>query len=150
MPRGWAVPGLEMRRISCPLRLSLLPEMGQRARISISETQRLPLLKCLATGWFASLLVRARQHFKHYGVLDLIVLYPDLGRCVIDQCSPGIDYLFRTVFSCDAALFLFRTAAFRAVFITLFCRNAAIVFAYEASAVLTAHCSVCFMNVSAK
>jgi hypothetical protein len=28
----------EMRNISCLLRLSLLPEMGQRARISISGT----------------------------------------------------------------------------------------------------------------
>ena len=49
----------------------------------------------------------------------VIVLCPNLGRCVVDQCSPGIDFLFRTVFSCDAALFLIRT-----VFITLFCRNA--------------------------
>ena len=32
------MPSLEMRRISCLLRLSLLPEMGQRARIFISET----------------------------------------------------------------------------------------------------------------
>ena len=55
------MPSLEMRRISCPLRLSLLPEMGQRARIFISERQLLPLLKCLATGWFASLLVTARR-----------------------------------------------------------------------------------------
>ena len=61
MPRGWTVPSLEMRRISCLLRLSLLPEMGQRARIFISETQWLPLLKCLATGWFASLLVTERR-----------------------------------------------------------------------------------------
>ena len=61
MPRGWTVPSLEMRRISCLLRLSLLPEMGQRARIIISETQWLPLLKCLATGWFASLLVTERR-----------------------------------------------------------------------------------------
>ena len=61
MPRGWTVPSLEMRRISCLLRLSLLPGMGQRARIFISETQWLPLLKCLATGWFASLLVTARR-----------------------------------------------------------------------------------------
>ena len=50
-----------MRRISCLLRLSLLPEMGQRARIFVSETQWLSLLKCLATGWFASLLVTARR-----------------------------------------------------------------------------------------
>ena len=27
MPRGWTAPSLEMRRISCLLRLSLLPEM---------------------------------------------------------------------------------------------------------------------------
>ena len=53
------MPSLEMRHISCLLRLSLLPEMGQRARIFISEKQWLPLLKCLATGWFASLLVTA-------------------------------------------------------------------------------------------
>ena len=37
------MPSLEMRRISCLLRLSLLPEMEQRVRIFISETQRLPL-----------------------------------------------------------------------------------------------------------
>ena len=36
---GWTVPSLEMRRISCLLRLSLLPEMGQRARISVSENR---------------------------------------------------------------------------------------------------------------
>ena len=38
-PEGWRVPRLWMRRISCRLRLSLLPEMGQRARILTSETQ---------------------------------------------------------------------------------------------------------------
>ena len=37
MPEGWRVPRLWMRRISCRLRLSLLPEMGQRARIFISH-----------------------------------------------------------------------------------------------------------------
>ena len=37
--KGCTVPSLEMRRISCPLRLSLLPEMGQRARIFMSEMQ---------------------------------------------------------------------------------------------------------------
>ena len=42
MPEGWRVPRLWMRRISCRLRLSLLPEIGQRARIFISETQWLP------------------------------------------------------------------------------------------------------------
>ena len=31
------MPSLEMRCISCLLQLSLLPEMGQRARIFISE-----------------------------------------------------------------------------------------------------------------
>ena len=30
---------------------------------------------------------------------DIIVLCPDLRRCVFDQCSPGIDFFFRTVFS---------------------------------------------------
>ncbi len=39
IPRGCTVPSLEMRRISCLLRLSLLPEMGQRARIFMSEMQ---------------------------------------------------------------------------------------------------------------
>ncbi len=38
-PSGCTVPSLEMRRISCLLRLSLLPEMGQRARIFMSEMQ---------------------------------------------------------------------------------------------------------------
>ena len=52
MPEGWRVPRLWMRRISCRLRLSLLPEMGERARIFISETQWLPEVKCLATGIF--------------------------------------------------------------------------------------------------
>ena len=33
------VPSLEMRRISCLLRPPLLPEMGQRARIFMSEIQ---------------------------------------------------------------------------------------------------------------
>ena len=37
--KGCTVPSLEMRRISCLLRLSLLPEMGQRARIFMSEVQ---------------------------------------------------------------------------------------------------------------
>ncbi len=37
IPRGYTVPTLEMRRISCLLRLSLLPEMGQRARIFMSK-----------------------------------------------------------------------------------------------------------------
>ncbi len=37
--KGCTVPSLEMRRISCLLRLSLLPEMGQRARIFMSEMQ---------------------------------------------------------------------------------------------------------------
>ena len=32
MPKGCKVPSLKMRRISCLLRLLLLPEMGQRAR----------------------------------------------------------------------------------------------------------------------
>ena len=32
IPRGCSVPSLEMRRISCLLRLPLLPEMRQRAR----------------------------------------------------------------------------------------------------------------------
>ena len=35
---------------------------------------------------------------------DVIVVIPDLGRCVIDKCSPGIDFWFKTVFRCDAAL----------------------------------------------
>ena len=35
MPEGWRVPSLWMRRISCRLRLSLVPEMGQRALIFI-------------------------------------------------------------------------------------------------------------------
>ena len=48
MPEGRRVPRLWMRRISCRLQLSLLPEMGQRARIFISETQWLPEVKCLA------------------------------------------------------------------------------------------------------
>ncbi len=39
IPRGCMVPSLEMRRISCLLRLSLLPELGQRARIFMSEMQ---------------------------------------------------------------------------------------------------------------
>ena len=65
------MPSLEMRRISCAtlcpisgsndsrnLRLSLLPEMGQRARIFISEHND---LKCLATSWFASLPVLPSQ-----------------------------------------------------------------------------------------
>ena len=39
MPRGWSVPSLEIRDISCFLRLLLLPETGQRARIFISEIQ---------------------------------------------------------------------------------------------------------------
>ena len=34
MPEGWRVPRLWMYRISCRLRLSLLPEMGQRAQMS--------------------------------------------------------------------------------------------------------------------
>ena len=59
------VPRLWMRRISCRLRLSLLPEMGQRARIFISETQW-PEVKCLATGFV------------------LLWLMPDL------RCSPNI------------------------------------------------------------
>ena len=37
MPRGWSVPSLEIRHISCFLPPSLLPETGQRARIFISE-----------------------------------------------------------------------------------------------------------------
>ncbi len=37
--KGCTVPSLEVRRISCLLRLSLLPEMGQRARIFMSEMQ---------------------------------------------------------------------------------------------------------------
>ncbi len=37
IPRGCTVPSSEMRRISCLLRLLLLPEMGQRARIFMSE-----------------------------------------------------------------------------------------------------------------
>ena len=75
----------------------------------------------------------------------------------VDQCSLGFDFLFRTVFSCAAALLLFRT-----VLITLFCRNAVIVFgmafhrifavviACEASSVLTVHGSACLTNVNAK
>ena len=39
IPRGCTVPSLEMRRISCLLQLPLLPEMGQRARIFMSEMQ---------------------------------------------------------------------------------------------------------------
>ena len=39
IPNGCTVPSLEMRRISCLLRLSLLPAMGQRARIFMSEMQ---------------------------------------------------------------------------------------------------------------
>ena len=39
IPRGCTVPSLKMRRISCLLRLSLLPEMEQRARIFMSEMQ---------------------------------------------------------------------------------------------------------------
>ena len=50
---------LEMRCISCLLQKLLLAEMGQRTRIFILETQWLPLLKCLATGWFASFVVTA-------------------------------------------------------------------------------------------
>ena len=65
IPRGCTVPSLEMRRISCLLRLSLptlrLPEMGQRTRIFMSEIQWLPELKCLATGWLASLAETARR-----------------------------------------------------------------------------------------
>ena len=37
-PIGCKVPSLEMRSISWLLRLSLLPEMGQRARIFMSKT----------------------------------------------------------------------------------------------------------------
>ncbi len=39
IPRGCTVPSLEMRRISCLVRLSLLQEMGQRARNFLSEVQ---------------------------------------------------------------------------------------------------------------
>ena len=39
IPRGCTVPSLEMRCISCLLRLPLLPEMGKRARIFMSEMQ---------------------------------------------------------------------------------------------------------------
>ena len=35
---GGHMPSLEMRHISCLLRVSLLSEMGQRAQIFISET----------------------------------------------------------------------------------------------------------------
>ena len=38
-PEGWRVPSLWMRRISCRVRLSLVPVMGQRALNFISETQ---------------------------------------------------------------------------------------------------------------
>jgi hypothetical protein len=37
---AWTVPNLEIRRISCLLRLSLLLEMGQRARIFISADRK--------------------------------------------------------------------------------------------------------------
>ena len=48
---------------SCILWLLLQPEMGQRARISITETLELPVLKCLATGWLASSpMMRADAH----------------------------------------------------------------------------------------
>ena len=57
MPEGWRVPRLWMRHISCRLRLSLLPEMGQRARIFISKTQWSPEVKCLATGLVLSWLI---------------------------------------------------------------------------------------------
>jgi hypothetical protein len=43
------------------LQLSSLPEMGQRTRIFISETLWSPLLKCLETGWLASLPMTARR-----------------------------------------------------------------------------------------
>ena len=36
--KGEQCQSLDMRRISCRLRLSLLPEMGQRAQITVSET----------------------------------------------------------------------------------------------------------------
>jgi hypothetical protein len=39
------VSSLEMRRISCLLRLSLLPEIGQSARISISEIPLIDSIK---------------------------------------------------------------------------------------------------------
>ena len=42
--------GILLSHSSCLLQLSLLPEMGQRARISISETLWFPVLKCLTTG----------------------------------------------------------------------------------------------------
>ena len=43
------------------LRLSLLAEMGQWARISIFETPRLPVIKSLAIDWLASLSITARR-----------------------------------------------------------------------------------------
>ena len=57
MPEGWRVPRLWKRRISCRLRLSLLPEMGQRAQIFISETHLFPEVKSLATGLVLSWLM---------------------------------------------------------------------------------------------
>ena len=76
----------------------------------------------------------------------------DLGRCVIDQRSAGIDFIFRTVFSCDAAL-----SSSEPLLLQLFSSRSSAwlskqfrnFIAYEASAVLTAHCSACLMNVSA-
>ena len=49
------VPILKMRRFSCLLRLSLLPEMGETAQTFISEMEWLAALKCRATGLSTSL-----------------------------------------------------------------------------------------------
>ena len=38
MPKRYKFSSLKVRRISCLSRLSLLPEMGQRSRILMSET----------------------------------------------------------------------------------------------------------------
>ena len=93
----------------------------------VEFAQRLPLSLCFRHDPPWQALARCRR------------TDPGLGRRVVDQCTPGIDFLFRTVFSCDAALFFIRT-----VFITLFCRNAVIVFGMAFHriflAVLTVHC----------
>ena len=54
MPKGCTIPSFEMRGISCLLRLSLLPKLGQRPPIFMSETTWLQELKSLAIGWLAS------------------------------------------------------------------------------------------------
>ena len=48
--RGCIVQRFETRRISCLLRLSLLPEMGQISQISRNKPEE----KCLATVWLTS------------------------------------------------------------------------------------------------